>query len=178
MSSLPIVNFYALRIGAAGYNAEGDFIDNQTDNLCVFVADCGEDYSHTVVHIPNIGNFVYEDELFMTIAVDIVKKLNLGSIPSDLAAGLLKTGYENDLDGLIDVNQAYEDTAFNAGDSEDISDYAPCYFVVASFTNDIDDTVIDLATGNLTHETESLDNLSDLYGRIDETDSFVTGVPA
>jgi hypothetical protein len=71
MSGLPIVNFYALRIGASNVDGVGDFIDNQIPGLCVFVAECGDDCSITIVNIPNVGNFVYEDELFGIIASEI-----------------------------------------------------------------------------------------------------------
>jgi hypothetical protein len=177
MSGLPIVNFYALRIGASNVDGVGDFIDNQIPGLCVFVAECGDDCSITIVNIPNAGNFVYEDELFGIIASEIVSKMPLGSVPSVLAAGLLKSGYENDLDGLIDVDMSYEDTAFNADCSDDVSENSPCYFIVASVTNDVDEAFVDPKTGNVIHESENLESIGDLYGRIDESDSFVIGVP-
>jgi hypothetical protein len=48
---------------------------------------------------------------------------------------------------------------------------------VASVTNDVDEAFVDPKTGNVIHESENLESIGDLYGRIDESDSFVIGVP-
>lgn len=175
---LPIINFYSLRIGAANIDAGGDFIDNQVPGLYVFVAECGEDQSHVVVSMPGLDNLVYEGELFGVVARDVAGKLQTRNIPSDVVYGLLKSGYEQDMDGLIDVDQQYAESAFNACESDSVSNFSPCYFVVVSVTNDLEDVFIDLRSDRVEFESEALGGLNELYGRINESASWVTGIPA
>ena len=175
--TLALSNFYNLRFGHCNNSAEGDFIDNIDGryNLSVATGSDVFENEHTITF--HKGKFcVFQNKSFYdcmeTIADDMTDLL-----PADVAKALMQSGHDKDPDGFIDFAPDYEKYYFGARDDDEVSDFAPCFFVVSSVTYDCA-AQINLSDGSVTFSGGHVDNLSDFYGHVDEDDWYAVGVSA
>jgi len=172
---VPIGSYFMLRVGVAGDDDVGDFIDNINPSLNVCVAYCGESEEFLVVSNDTIGTKVFPNAVFAEVVDELVDELGQTEINSELLLGLFKSTVDSDADGLIDVDQKYEDSYFEASETEDVADYRPCVFGVGSVTRSPRNCYFDLISMRVIEDDNLLASLGDLYGRIDEDSTWVVG---
>ena len=93
----------------------------------------------------------------------------------DIASALILAGYDNNPDGIIDHAPNYEEYYFEARDDDNVEDFKPCHFVVASFTDECNAT-IDINSGVVHFKNEKIENLKEFYGFFDEDESYTLGI--
>jgi len=177
MSKLIQLNdLYLIRIGSFPIGSVGDYLDHIIPDLCFAISDCGDENDTLLIHHKRLGLRVFRDEPFFYAISEITKYLDQKYINSDLLLGLLRSTYDQDLDGLTDANSEYPNISFFANDSDNILDIDSCYYGIGSLTYDVQETFFDSKNSEIIFRGVKLDSLSDLYGRVDEDESWVIGI--
>jgi hypothetical protein len=178
MSNLYNINNYrSLRFGEVKAESQGDFIDNIESSLNLITADLANDGDdeYLVVFNKSFGHLIFKNQDLSDVVIEIVKKLKSNIIfPNGLLAGLICSTTVQVPDGIIDHCPDYEVGFFEAGKSDDIEDFAESYFGIGSITI-LTDATFDIESNTVYYGNE-LDDLSDLYGRIDEDQTWVIGI--
>ena len=172
-----IKNYTSSRFGEVKAESQGDFIDNIESSLNLITADLANDGDdeYLVVFNKSFGHLIFKNQDLYDVVIEVVEKLKSNIIfPNGLLAGLICSAKVQDSDGIIDHCPDYEDGYFEAGDSDDVEDFAESYFGVGSITYESDAT-FDIES-NAVYYGKELDDLSDLYGRIDEDQTWVIGI--
>jgi len=173
---IPVKNFYMIRLGITTENTAGDFLDCQSEGLSFAVSDCGDDNDYIAVFNSQFGTLIYKDKTFSEVVNVFAENFNHSNLDKRIFSGLLKSTYDNDADGLIDVDGEFEEMYFEASESDDVSDYSPCVFGIGSVSSDLNEIFINTSSFKVVEEGEELDNLSELYGRFDEDSTWVVGL--
>ena len=105
---------------------------------------------------------------------DLAKSLDT-IFSKEIAKGLIQSGYDNDPDGIIDHAPDYEEYYFDTRDDDDVNDFIPCYFVVASVSYPVG-CQVNIKTGAVIYDDEKFNNFSDFYGCLDEDETYAIGV--
>ena len=162
-------NYVNLRFGSVSKKTGGDFIDNITPDKNLYLATANTQ-SQTYLCVFHDGTFA----AFSEGAIDDVLGWLNGSASqlgkSDF--GLLTQAYDHYFSML---GTSDETESWTARESQNVNRFAPCHFVLASITGDTQ-ADIDLVTGELSHYEDTLRDMSELYGRIDEDDVMVIGI--
>jgi hypothetical protein len=96
----------------------------------------------------------------------------------EFVAGLIKSGMDRDADGLIDADPSLEKSFFEASETDDVSDHAPCMFAVCSVTTGLSGVMVDLGSGAMRCDNKPYNNLAEVYGSFDEDETWVLGARA
>lgn len=173
--NLGLSNFYTLRFGHCKNSADGDFIDNIDGSFNLYVATGQDTNGNEYIITLQKGEFcVFQNETFHDRIGAVSNKLtDLFSL--DVAKALIQSGHDKDADGVIDFAPDYEEYYFEAREDDDVSDFAPCFFVVTSVTYDCA-AKINVSDGSVSFAGERVSSLSDFYGHVDEDDWYVRGV--
>ena len=178
MSTLYNIESYtSLRFGEVTAESQGDFIDNIESSLNLITAKLTneDDNEYLVVFNKSFGHLLFKNQDLNVVAIEVVEKLKSNIIfPDGLLAGLICSTKDQDPDGIIDYCPAYENDFFQAVESDDVEDFAESFYGIGSITYETDATY-DIESNNV-FDGEDLDDLSDLYGRFDEDQSWVIGV--
>jgi hypothetical protein len=172
-----IQNYYSLRFGEIKVESQGDFIDNIESSLNLITAKLTneDDDEYLVVFNKSFGHLFFKNQNLYDVVIEVVEKLKSNIIfPDGLLAGLICSTEDQDPDGIIDHCPDYENSFFEADECDDVEDFAESFFGIGSITYESDAT-FDIES-NVVYEGEDLDDLSDLYGRFDEDQSWVIGV--
>jgi len=168
-------NYYNLRFGRCDSNSEGDFIDNITGALNIYVASGTDDDQNEYFLLYYGSKFSAQKDSSLHDNLGVLGKSLSSIFSEDVAKGLIQSSYDNDPDGIIDHAPDYEDHYFDTRDDDDIDGFIPCYFAVASVTYTCD-CKVDIKSGNVFYNDEKIDNFSDFYGYLDEDESYTVGI--
>ena len=162
-------NYLNLRFGSVSEKQGGDFIDNITPGKNLYLA-MANTQSQTYLCVFHNGTF---KALADSGIDDVLGWLNgLGSQLGEADYGLLTQAYDHYFSTL---GASGETESWTARESQGVNRFAPCHYVLASITADTQADV-DLVTGELSHYEDTLCDMSELYGRIDEDDVMVIGI--
>ena len=75
---------------------------------------------------------------------------------------------------IIILTPKYNKGYFEANETDEVSDFSPCFFGVGSVTHECD-VKINLSTGEILQQGEKIDNMEDFYGCVDEDETWVIG---
>jgi hypothetical protein len=170
-------NYYLIRLGISG-DKKGDFIDHIDYPYNISIAHFTDD-ELLLIQGPNI-DFCIENEVgygewVEKVVKKIIKKIK-SPIPKNILMGLYQSTFENSDGGFVLNNCLNEDydNFFQTSDQETIAQFGECFFGIGSVTNDLT-LKINKKTGEIYYKDKSYKELSDLYGHIDEDDSWVVG---
>jgi hypothetical protein len=168
-------NYYNLRFGYCNSKSKGDFIDNINGALNIYVANGMDENSNEYLLLYYNNKFsALTDSSIDNNLEKLSKSLNT-IFSEDIAKALIKSGYDNDSEGIITHSTDYENHYFNMHDEENVNGFTPCFFVVASVTYKCS-CKVNIETGNINYKDEKIDNLSDFYGYLDEDQSYALGI--
>jgi Ribosomal protein L7/L12 C-terminal domain len=173
---VPINRFFFLRAGVVAGGDTGDFIENQAAGLAFAVAFCDSQSAPMVISHEQLGTEIFPHDDFREAMQALVPKLRQSIFKPLILIGLLKSTLDRDADGLVDVDEDYEQSFFEASETDDVNDHAPCIFGLGSVSNDVSEVFFDITTKSFTQEGSKLATLMALYGRIDEDEKWVVGV--
>lgn len=173
---IPITRFFMLRAGIVTDSATGDFLDNLSPELGFAVAFCDSRDARMVICHEQLGTMIYTHDDFREAISSLSQKVSQSKLRPAILSGLLKSTLDRDADGLVDVDEGYEESFFEATETDDVEDYTPCFFGIGSVTDDISDLTFDVATKRVTHEGAVVNTLTKLFGRLDEDESWVVGI--
>lgn len=168
-------NYYNLRFGYCNSASEGDFIDNINGALNIYIANGTDDDQNEYLLLYYNSKFIAKkDHSLHDNLEDLAKTLNT-ICSEDIAKALIQSGYDNSADGIIEHAPDYEDHFFDARDDNDVADFIPCYFVVASVTHNCE-CKVDLKSGIIIWNNEKVKNFSDFYGYLNEDETYALGI--
>jgi hypothetical protein len=168
-------NYYNLRFGYCNSDSQGDFIDNINGALNIYMATGMDDEQNEYFLLFNNNKFLaLADCSIYDKLEDLAKSLDT-IFSKEIAKGLIQSGYDNDPDGIIDHAPDYEEYYFDTRDDDDVNDFIPCYFVVASVSYPVG-CQVNIKTGAVIYDDEKFNNFSDFYGCLDEDETYAIGV--
>jgi len=174
-SYLSLSNFYNLRFGHCKNSAEGDFIDNIDGRFNLYVASGYDDFENEYTITFHKGKLRVSQHTTFHDCIETIADDMTDLIPANIAKALIQSGHDQDPDGFIDFAPEYEKCYFDAREDDDVSNFAPCFFVVSSVTYDCA-AKIDVSDGSVTFAGERVSSLSEFYGHVDEDNWYVVGV--
>lgn len=170
-------NYYLIRLGNSG-DLKGDFIDHIDYPYNISIAQFPDD-DLFAIQGPSV-EFCIEKELaygdWINKTVKKIIKNTKSPIPKNILIGLYQSTFENSDSGFV-LNECLNDSLdnfFQTGDQEPVQSFGNCLFGIGSVTSDLD-VKININTGELIYKNKTFKDLSDLYGHIDEDDSWVVG---
>jgi len=171
-------DYHNLRFGYCEDDSESDFIDNINGKLNIHIAKGYEGESEKkYFFLFHNGKFISKSEssLFETIDMIVNSFSKLESRFSEIAKGLILSLYDREDYGINTFSPKYSEGYFEANEAEEVSDFSPCFFGVGSVTHDCN-SKINLSSGEIIHQGEKIDNMSDFYGCVDEDETWVIGL--
>jgi hypothetical protein len=168
---ISINEFYSVRIGSASTTSSGDYIDNIHKNEWVSIAYCGDDNDILLVEGAHFKTKVYKHGHFWEICKIIP---NQSSIDSLLIIGLLRSAVDRDFDGLVDSGIS-ESLIFFAKDTDAINTRLPINFAVCSLMSSFTGIFFDADRNSIVMKDKEINELNDLYGFLEEDESWVVG---
>ena len=173
---VPMTDFTALRFGLTDDDSSDDFIENinSSANIHVVIAHrSGDDFLCILVD----GQFTAIQNGDVDDLIARVPRALKDMAGQDLAEGFVKAAYEQDADGLLDVDEDLENEFFVADETDGVGWYSPCLFAVGSTTEDCD-AAIDMSSGRVRDFSDDTiqDDLSIFFGRRDEDETWVVGL--
>ena len=168
-------NYICLRFGYCNSKSQGDFIDNINADLNIYLATGTDDnQKEFLLCYINDDFFVLPNESINGNLDKLSNRLS-NFLDKKIAKGLIKSGHENDADGIIDYAPEYKDYFFDAQENDSVESFAPCYFVITSITMKCD-CKINIKTGNIIYEKQKINNLCDFFGVLDEDEIYTIGI--
>mgnify|MGYP006932673751 CR=1 FL=1 len=76
--------------------------------------------------------------------------------------------------GINEFSSKYSEGYFEANETDDVSNFSPCFFGVGSVTRECD-VKINMSTGEIYQAGEKIDNMEFFYGCVDEDETWVIG---
>ena len=128
-----MTDFTALRFGLTDDDSSEDFIENinPSANIHVAIAHNKETTSYAFWLMANF----WLSKMGMLIFLIMQKSRALKDIAGqELAEGFVKAAYEQDADGLVDIDEDLEEEFFAADEAAEVIWYSPCLFAVGSTT--------------------------------------------
>ena len=98
-----------------------------------------------------------------------------GIYDKNVAKALIKSAYFKSNVGIMEYLKNYEDDYFDARDDDDVQNFSPCDFVVASVTHNCN-CKIDIQAGNIYYKQENIKNLCEFFGYLDEDKNYTIGI--
>ena len=175
MKSIEMSNYYNLRFGYCNSDSEGDFIDNINGALNIYVANGTDNELNEYLLLYHNNKFqALKDQSIYDILGELTKNLNT-IFSEKIAKALVQSGYDNDIDGVVEHAPDYEEHYFHTRDDDDVDGFIPCYFVVGSVTYECK-CEVDISSGIITYNGEKVHNFSDFYGYLDEDEAYAIGI--
>ena len=173
---VPMTDFTALRFGLTDDDSSEDFIENINPSANIHVAIAhkqGDDFLCILVD----GQFLAIQDGDVDDLMTKVPQALKDMAGQELAEGFVKAAYEQDADGLVDVDEDLEEEFFAADEAEEVIWYSPCLFAVGSTTEDCE-AEIDMHSGRVRDLSDGSiqDDLSMFFGRRDEDETWVVGL--
>ena len=174
-------DYYNLRFGYCEDDSESDFIDNINGKLNIHIAKGYEGESEKqYFFLFHNGKFISKSEssLFENIEMIVNSFSNLDYRFSEIAKVLILSLYDREdyssYEEVSEINTKFSKGYFESNETEEVSDFSPCFFGVGSVTHDCN-SKINLSSGEIIHQGEKIDNMSDFYGSVDEDETWVIG---
>jgi hypothetical protein len=169
---ISINEFYSIRIGSTSAISNGNYIDNIHKNEWISIAYCGDDNDILLIEGAQLKTALFEQDHFWDISQKIP---NQSSIDPLLFIGLLRSATDKDFDGLVDSGVS-EGSIFFANDTDIVKPKSSTLFAVCSFMSSFSGIFFDqnLKFSSLSNDT--ICNLNDLFGLLEEDESWVVGV--
>ena len=174
-------DYYNLRFGYCDGDSESDFIDNINGKLNICMAKgCDGESGKQHFFLFHNGKFISKSEssLFQNIDIIVNSFSNLDPRFNEIAKVLVCSLYVREdyssYEEVSDINTKFSEGYFEASETAEVSDFSPCFFGVGSVTHDCN-SKINLSSGEIIHQGEKIDNMSDFYGWVDEDDTWVIG---
>lgn len=169
-------DYKVLRFGYGDDESSGDFIENINSSANIWVATAmkgDDDY----LCVFTAGAFALTAFGDADDLMDHTPAAALELLGEDLAKGFVKSIYEQDFDGLLDVDEDLEEQFFMTDETDEIAFYSPCLFALGSSTEHCD-AKIDLKSGKIQDGEDRLvlEDLSFFFGRRDEDGTWVMGI--
>ena len=182
MSKLILMeDYHNLRFGYCENDSESDFIDNINGKLNIHIAKGYEGESEKqYLFLFHNGKFISKSEssLYENIEMIVNSFSNLDSRFSEIAKVLILSLYDREdyssYEEVSEINTKFSEGYFEANETDDVSDFCPCFFGVGSVTRECD-VKINLSTGEIYQSGEKIDNMEDFYGCVDEDETWVIG---
>lgn len=171
-----MLEYYNLRFGYCDNNSESDFIDNINGKLNIHIAK-GYHEQDQFLLIFHDGKFLSKSEssLFDNLDMIVNSFSKLESRFSDIAKGLILSLYDGDDYGINTFLPKHSEGYFEANETDEVSDFSPCFFGVGSVTQDCN-AKINLSSGEIIHQGEKIEDMSEFYGCVDEDETWVIGL--
>lgn len=175
-----ITAFYRLGVCSIPKAANSDFLDVlvESKNADVFyVALCDEDSSVVLYHNDK-GAKIIECDQFEEALDDFLDEKLKNSYPAPILKPLLNSAFLNDPGELEKAFNNDEFSFYSAAELDDVEQYkstvegADSIFVIGSVSYGID-AYIDIKSHQVEMNGEVYENLSDLFGEVDESDTWV-----
>ncbi len=80
------------------------------------------------------------------------------------------------MDGILSYNEELESKTFQANETDSVNEFTPCVFGIGSSSFGIDNARINTSTKKIWYEDEEVENLSLLYGKFNEDETWVLGI--
>lgn len=158
--------------------SDGEFIDNTFTGFKLSVAafrDSESEDDYLLIYNKDFGHILFKNKLFSEIIPEFIHKVeNRGIFPDGVLEGLLCSTFNNDADGISSYCPEYEDNYYEAHQCDEVTEYANSYFGIGSVSYDTGATY-NVLSKIILHEEEELTELSELYDRIDEDETWVVG---
>ena len=171
-----LVEYYNLRFGYCDNDSESDFIDNINRKLNIQIAKGFDEQERQFLFVFHNDKFLSKSESSLFDHLDMIVRSfsKLDSRFSDIAKGLILSLCDREKFGINEFSSKYSEGYFEANETDDVSDFSPCFFGVGSVTYDCD-SEINLSTGEILQQGEKIDNMEDFYGCVDEDETWVIG---
>lgn len=172
-----MLEYYNLRFGYCDNNSESDFIDNINGKLNIHIVKGYDEQENQFLLIFHNGKFLSKSESSLLDNLDMIVNSfsKLESRFIEIAKGLILSLYDREDYGINTFSPKYSEGYFEANETEEVSDFSPCFFGVGSVTHDCN-SKINLSSGEIIHQGEKIDNMSDFYGCVDEDKTWVIGL--
>lgn len=170
-NELKIDEFYLLRVGSFKFNHEGDLYDNLYNNQWLAIARCYEgDDEILLLEGFNLPLKIYVEQLFWDLVPMVVQYIQT-EIKQDILIGILRSAFDQDMDGLIDAGVSIK--KINILPENQIVDYSKIsHYSIVSKTISSDDLIYRINEGNILLTNGAVCKLGDLFGRVDEDESW------
>jgi hypothetical protein len=116
--------------------------------------------------------------LFENIDVIVNSFSNLDYRFSEIAKVLILSLYDREdyssYEEVSEINTKFNEGYFEANETDDVSNFSPCFFGVGSVTRECD-VKINMSTGEIYQAGEKIDNMKLFYGCVDEDETWVIG---
>ncbi|MDC0117997.1 hypothetical protein OAI10_01140 [bacterium] len=173
--------YHNLRFGYCEDDSESDFIDNINGKLNIHIAKGYEGESEKQhFFLFHNGKFISKSEssLFKNIDVIVNSFSNLDYRFSEIAKVLILSLYDREdyssYEEVSEINTKFNEGYFEANETDDVSNFSPCFFGVGSVTRECD-VKINMSTGEIYQAGEKIDNMKLFYGCVDEDETWVIG---
>jgi hypothetical protein len=173
--------YHNLRFGYCEDDSESDFIDNINGKLNIHIAKGYEGESEKQhFFLFHNGKFISKSEssLFENIDVIVNSFSNLDYRFSEIAKVLILSLYDREdyssYEEVSEINTKFNEGYFEANETDDVSNFSPCFFGVGSVTRECD-VKINISTGEIYQAGEKIDNMKLFYGCVDEDETWVIG---
>ena len=177
-----INNFTLLRFGEITHKSAGDFFDNMNPEINLIIAYLSNyenqvNDEYLLVYNSNFGHQLYKNKYLNQVVKQIIKQLpEVIKFPKGLFAGMVCSAERRDADGIIDHSPKYETKFYDVGDIQEVVDeFKESYFSIGSVTHETD-AKFNILTNELIHNGKVLEDISELYGRLDDDDAWIIGV--
>tara|TARA_B100001113_G_C21097602_1_gene617237 strand:- start:999 stop:1625 length:627 start_codon:yes stop_codon:yes gene_type:complete len=168
---LKIETFSNFRFGECDKNSESDFIDNINGRFNIYTADSYDsngDYYLLILTKANNQLQVIKNGDFESQAGNIAKVMD-GFLEESIIRQLIISAYDGDINLLSKyMSDSKKGICFEAGESEDVNNYNPCFFSISSSSHGIENCEIDSKAGTILFNEHEIQDLSELYGYVDE----------
>ena len=173
---ITMVEYFNLRFGYCDNGSESDFIDNINGKLNIHIAKGYDEQENQFLLLFHNGKFLSKSESSLLDNLDMIVYSFSKLEPrfSEIAKGLILSLYERGDYGINTFSPKYNKGYFEANETDEVSDFSPCFFGVGSVTHKCN-VKINLSTGEIYHQGEKINNMEDFYGYIDEDETWVVG---
>lgn len=170
-----VSNIKIVKLGNLSSNALGDFIDNVESSNIFYIAEVKSKKVSYVVYNDILGTHSLNYGVFLegAIKISINKCPHLTSV-TNLYSALAMSTIEQDSDRLFEIDPKYEKNFFHASETDDVEQFAPCIFGVGSRITE-KNIYISAIDGTVKYGNQTIPNLAEFYGMVDEDAVWVVG---
>ena len=173
-----IEKYQTFRFGIAKKSCNGDFSDNLLNNLCFYVAIFKEDEKIISIYNETIGHILYKNLDIKKSFVQFFIKFNNDKINKKFLKSLLLSLIDQDFDSLYEYNKNCEKYGYITSENSNIKNYKQSVYGVFSEANFQDNFYYDENKKLYILNDHIFENLEQIYGHLEERESFVIGVRA
>ena len=171
-----IEKYQTFRFGIAKKSCNGDFSDNLVKNLCFYVAIFNEDEKIISIYNQIMGHVLYKNLDIKESFLRSFFKFNNNIINKKFLESLLLSLIDQDFDSLYEYNKNCEKYGYITSEYSNIKNYKQSVYGVFSEAEFEDNFYYDENKKLYVLNDHIFENLEQIYGHLDERESFVIGV--